>query len=259
MEKNMKKSVISLLFFVSLPVFSNNASSAVAKDKDGALYNAPTASLVAATPVYYLTTWLHNGRRDAYPLSEHPVITYRNNLLQISTQSQTIEYAAVDVRKFTLSDRDESSEAPLLLGDVNADGKVNVVDVSSIVGITLNNDFSDVADVNADGSVNVVDVSSVVGMILNQTANSDMGVLMVRTNKQRSSLVAMGNMRLKDGVVKFSSCQPSEEVKVFNEHGEPVASYRADAHGSLLVYINDYPAGTYIIKFGTTTHKVMLK
>lgn len=255
----MKKSVLSLLFFVSLPVFSNNGSTAVAEDKDGTSYNAPTASLVATTPVYYLTTWLHNGRSDAYPLSEHPVITYRNNLLQISTQSQTIEYAAVDVRKFTLSDRDESSEAPLLLGDVNADGKVNVVDVSSIVGITLNNDFSDVADVNADGSVNVVDVSSVVGMILNQTANSDMGVLMVRTNKQRSSLVAMGNMRLKDGVVKFSSCQPAEEVKVFNESGEQVASYRADAHGNLLLYINDYSAGTYIIKSGTTTHKVMLK
>jgi len=62
----------------------------------------------------------------------------------------------------------------LLLGDVNFDGQLNVVDVIGIVniilGITIPTDNElYVADVNQDGIVNVIDVIALVNIILNQT------------------------------------------------------------------------------------------
>lgn len=58
-----------------------------------------------------------------------------------------------------------------LKGDVNADGEVNVADVTALVNIILSGDSgsndADAADVNADGEVNVSDVTALVAIILN--------------------------------------------------------------------------------------------
>lgn len=58
-----------------------------------------------------------------------------------------------------------------LLGDVNQDGLVNVLDVVSIVGYILGSqEFNEtelyLSDYNEDGSVNVLDVVAIVGIIL---------------------------------------------------------------------------------------------
>jgi len=57
--------------------------------------------------------------------------------------------------------------AETLIGDVNNDGFVNVVDVVSIVDIILNNsEYSSSADYNSDGVVNVVDIIAIVDIII---------------------------------------------------------------------------------------------
>ena len=56
----------------------------------------------------------------------------------------------------------------LILGDINEDGLVNVLDVVSLVNIILNNyDFNQNGDVNQDGFLNVLDVVVLVNIILN--------------------------------------------------------------------------------------------
>ena len=56
-----------------------------------------------------------------------------------------------------------------LQGDVNADGEVNVSDVTALVNKILGSaDFSDAAcDINADAEINVTDVTALVNLILN--------------------------------------------------------------------------------------------
>jgi len=57
----------------------------------------------------------------------------------------------------------------ILEGDVNYDGRQNVVDVMSIVNYILDNKKDiplDVADVNKDSAVDVVDVMKLVQIIL---------------------------------------------------------------------------------------------
>ena len=63
------------------------------------------------------------------------------------------------------------SETDSLLGDVNQDGLVNVLDVVSIVGYILGSQELNetelyLSDYNEDGSVNVLDVVAIVGIIL---------------------------------------------------------------------------------------------
>ena len=59
-----------------------------------------------------------------------------------------------------------------LPGDINGDGVINIVDVTTLVNIIINGEGDaaarKAADVNNDGNINVVDVTCLVGMILNE-------------------------------------------------------------------------------------------
>ena len=56
----------------------------------------------------------------------------------------------------------------VLLGDLNFDQIINVVDIISIINIiTLSLDYNYLADLNDDGIINVIDIIAVVNMIIN--------------------------------------------------------------------------------------------
>ena len=56
----------------------------------------------------------------------------------------------------------------LILGDLNQDSIINILDVILMINIILNNDnFNDLADMNIDGVINVLDIVSLVNIILN--------------------------------------------------------------------------------------------
>ena len=58
-----------------------------------------------------------------------------------------------------------------LLGDLNSDGIINVIDIVSIVDIITNElEYSLSADINNDGIVNVVDIIMIVNMILDSAS-----------------------------------------------------------------------------------------
>ena len=55
-----------------------------------------------------------------------------------------------------------------LLGDLNQDSLINILDVILMINIILNNDdFNDLADMNIDGVINVLDIVNLVNIILN--------------------------------------------------------------------------------------------
>ena len=83
-------------------------------------------------------------------------------------------------RQFTFSNLDltlgpyyfgscEISESNEILGDVNADGLLNVLDVVLIVAIVLegDNEINQQADINNDGNIDVLDVVQLVNIIIN--------------------------------------------------------------------------------------------
>ena len=59
---------------------------------------------------------------------------------------------------------------PLEQGDVNADGQVNISDVTALINYVLNENASginlDLADMNSDGDVNITDVTRLISIVL---------------------------------------------------------------------------------------------
>ena len=54
-----------------------------------------------------------------------------------------------------------------LLGDINNDGLINIIDVVQLVDIIINNEQNDQADLNNDNTINVLDIITLVNIILN--------------------------------------------------------------------------------------------
>lgn len=54
----------------------------------------------------------------------------------------------------------------LLIGDLNYDSQVNILDVIMLVNVALGDETSELADINQDGEVNVLDVVTLVNLIL---------------------------------------------------------------------------------------------
>ena len=53
-----------------------------------------------------------------------------------------------------------------LLGDINFDGVINVLDVTILINMILNNDFSETVDLNEDLGLNILDVILLIDLIL---------------------------------------------------------------------------------------------
>ena len=57
-----------------------------------------------------------------------------------------------------------------LIGDVNGDGSISVIDVTTLVAYIMGNSYDyfvfENADINGDGSITVTDVTSLVSLIL---------------------------------------------------------------------------------------------
>ena len=62
-----------------------------------------------------------------------------------------------------------NSEAPYILGDVNDDGAINILDIVIIVSLILNGgEYTNIADMNQDGQINILDIVVLVAQILGQ-------------------------------------------------------------------------------------------
>ena len=55
---------------------------------------------------------------------------------------------------------------PVVNGDVNSDGEVNIADVNAVIAVILMDEMAPGADVNGDGEVNIADVNAVIDLIL---------------------------------------------------------------------------------------------
>tara|TARA_B100000073_G_scaffold294022_1_gene257878 strand:- start:693 stop:1541 length:849 start_codon:yes stop_codon:yes gene_type:complete len=54
-----------------------------------------------------------------------------------------------------------------ILGDINLDGGINILDIVALISFVFNDNENPFADLNGDGSVNIVDVVMLVNLVLN--------------------------------------------------------------------------------------------
>jgi hypothetical protein len=53
-----------------------------------------------------------------------------------------------------------------LLGDINSDGFINVIDIVSTVNLILSDEYNELGDLNSDGNIDVVDIVLIVNLII---------------------------------------------------------------------------------------------
>lgn len=69
-----------------------------------------TCHVTVPEPDFYFIVWLNNGRKTVCHLSDKPLVKYADDKFVLTTTSETVEYDAQDVRKFTLADSPDGDE-----------------------------------------------------------------------------------------------------------------------------------------------------
>ena len=54
-----------------------------------------------------------------------------------------------------------------ILGDINEDGQLNVLDIVIVANMVLVGEYDEIADVNEDGELNILDLVIMVNLVLN--------------------------------------------------------------------------------------------
>ena len=141
-------------------------------------------------PIYYFVAWLNDGSRTAYALGEHPVVTYSNGELLLTTQQQQVTYVASDVHKFTISP-----------SDITCEGQQ-----PPTTGI---------------------------------------------------STPQQPQLGIHNGDIHFSGIRAGSPINVYTLDGKLLHTTTTDDAGNATISIASHPAGVYIIKTETITHKII--
>ena len=100
--------------------------------------------------------------------------TFNVVLSQGDNQHQSVDVTGISkdiyleitstTNKYTVADI--TDQYSILTGDVNADGEVNISDVTTLIDLILSNGYTERGDVNGDGEVNISDVTTLIDILL---------------------------------------------------------------------------------------------
>lgn len=141
--------------------------------------NGASATCIVTVPVptYYIIAWLHDGRRDAYALSEHPGVRYMNGELLITTSLQQMAYPVEAVWKFTLADTDNPPVTSLPTVEYNAGMDMRGGDIL----FTGCPPGSKINVFTADGRIFATQTADADGEAVLQTADYPSGVYIIQS------------------------------------------------------------------------------
>lgn len=114
---------------------------------------------------YCFNVWTKSGEQISFPISEKPKVTHNNDGFIVSSTSTSIEYAAADVKKFTLAPIGSDGVEPIKPLNSNICQFDNTLMLSgfrvgSIVKIiTINGQTLIVETIHNDGTLSI-DLSS---------------------------------------------------------------------------------------------------
>ena len=125
--------------------------------------NYLVSSAAANTDVYTKTVgyyWNRSSKKFVKPTASFMCGTGRSYLLLGSAAAGTNKTYFLDIFPGTSTKK----------GDVNADGKIDIVDLNIVINIVLGSDqasnYNGRADVNSDSKIDIVDVNAIINLIL---------------------------------------------------------------------------------------------
>ena len=120
-------------------------------------------SAAADEPLKYLLIWANNGAKTTYALKDNPQVTFTDDALVVTKDGQETSFPMGSVQRFTYE--------RIMLGDVNGDAKVDIVDVAKTINYLLTftrSDFPEqAADIDKSGTVDSDDVTAMIKLVVN--------------------------------------------------------------------------------------------
>ena len=131
---------------------------------------------------------------------------------------------------------------PVIIGDVNMDGAVNIADVTTLIDFLLGSNVSqfdaEAADVNNDGAINIADVTALIDRLL---SSSDLILCL-----DWDAYPAIGGM----DVENYSG----EQLEVYDMEGDCCAVVMSQGESFI-----ELPAGIYVVASDNRSRKVVVK
>ena len=62
---------------------------------------------------------------------------------------------------------DDGSCEYSIMGDINLDGQINILEIVQLANMILSNEYQESADLSGDGVLNILDIVQLVNIILN--------------------------------------------------------------------------------------------
>ena len=196
-------------------------------------------------PAINFVVWTKDGSRISYRMSEHPVITTSGETLILTTRNESVEFLANDVKKFTfepvyyfvtwLNDGCRCAyalaEHPVVTysdGELLLDTRHQQV---SYAATEVRKFTFSASDISCEG-----ELPPTTGVV---------------------PAVCESQLLLAQGDVLFNGCKAGSTVGVYTMDGKLLHSVQADENGNAILSLSAYPAGIYIIRTETITHKII--
>ena len=94
-------------------------------------------------------------------LGEELSLTAPGEAYKVTKGKYTLTLSYTDM--YVIIDKEEEYET----GDVNGDGSVNVMDITTLIDVIMNDGDNPRADVNSDGRIDVMDITALIDIIMN--------------------------------------------------------------------------------------------
>lgn len=217
-----------LLFLVVTPAFSQSG----------------TTETTDEAPAIDFVVWTHSGEKIAYSLTEHPVVTYSSDKLTLTTRTGAVEYASGDVWKFTF--------APIYYFVAwLTDGSRYAYALSEHPVVTYSGGELQLSTQAQQIAYDATDVRKFTFSTTDITfENQQPPATGISTPKE--PLFGM-----QDGEIHISGIRPGSPINIYTLDGKLLHTEATDANGTAHLSITPYPAGVYIIKTETITHKII--
>ena len=119
--------------------------------------NSDLPLVMDQSPDLPIETSFNGGHRDLVVIGSDGV----TELYRLALNSTYFPLYEDDLREVIANNYSTS-----ILGDLNGDDIVNILDIVQLANMVLANDYSESADINSDGLVNILDIVQVTNIIL---------------------------------------------------------------------------------------------
>lgn len=226
-------------------------------------------------PKYGFVVWFHNGSKVTLSLDEHPVVTYSDGNIVVSTTDNRVSYVHTNVRKFTIEELEQLPEPeptpdpePEPEPDPTPDPEPNPTPEFYFV-VWMHSDARICFPMEEHPVLTYSNGDIVVTTSKEQLAYAHADVRKftladkdVSQDGETNEIVAAerdAQWQRQGDVMLFSACPPGNSVTIYNATGQQVAQYAISADGTLQIPLQQFVEGMYIVKTENITYKFIKK